>query len=213
MTAIMVSEHSMNDTILAPHGDPVGLTVSIAPWPRRGPPDSTATSGLASRVDASAEKLVLWHARTATDGDPLARLRALMVAALPLLGEADDARLTVDHSGVVLDAVQLAAALDGWTDETVPVHSLIAFDFATQGDPPGARTIGLAALAGQEIVAWPPDESLRLICARMVARLAHDMLLNGPVLTEKRYPAPGTPCGEVTLVPHETPECVVQILL
>ena len=111
----------------------------------------------------------------------------------------------------MLDSDQIAAALDSWTDESIPVHSLVAFDFALRGNPPGTGSSGLAALVGQEIMAWPPDEALRLVTARMVVRLAHDMLLNGPIVAETEYPAPDSPRGRVTLVPRNIPSPVVQI--
>ena len=207
----MVSEHSMNETILAPIGDPVGLTVMIAPWSSTRPVDSNATAGIKSRVNVAAASLVLSHEALPLGRDTLAGLRALMAAAVPLLSAAPEATLTLGHSGVVLDANQLGAALASWTDAAVPVHSLIAFDFAVRGDPPGTCSTGLAALVGQEVVGWPTDDSLRLICARMVVRLAHDMLIHGPILAETEFPAPDTPRGSVTLVPRATPSPVVHI--
>ncbi|UVO53521.1 hypothetical protein [Sphingomonas sp. SUN039] len=205
----------MNETILAPNGDPVGLTVSIAPWSSAGrssgSADYTAMSGIASRVDTDAESLVLECDDAVGAVAPLVQLKRLMTAAAALMQGVADAHMTLTHSGVVLDAGQLETALAEWSDDSVPVHSLIAFDFATRGDPPGARSFGLAALVGQDVAAWPPEESLRLVCARMVVRLAHDMLLNGPVLAETAYPAPETPRGSVTLVPRAVPEPVVQI--
>lgn len=207
----MVSEHSMNETILAPIGDPVGLTVTIAPWSSTGPLDSNATPDIESRVDVGTTSLVLSRAALPLGTDTIAGLRTLMTAAVPLLSTAPEATLTLGHSGIVLFAGQLGAALANWTDTAVPVHSLIAFDFAVRGDPPGTCSTGLAALVGQEVAGWPTDDSLRLICARMVVRLAHDMLLNGPILTETEFPAPDTPRGSVTLVPRATPLPVVQI--
>ena len=207
----MVSEHSMNETILAPIGDPVGLTVMIAPWSSTTPVDSNATPGIKSRVDVAAASLVLSLEALPLGRDTLAGLRALMAAAVPLLNAAPEATVTLGHSGVVLDANQLGAALASWTDAAVPVHSLIAFDFAVRGDPPGTCSTGLAALVGQEVAGWPTSDSLRLICARMVVRLAHDMLIHGPILTETEFPAPDTPRGSVTLVPRATPLPVVQI--
>jgi hypothetical protein len=211
MTAIVVSEHSMNETILASAGDPVGLTLTITPWPHFGPLDSTGMSGLQSRVDSAAGTLTLSIVAHEPQSTALGRLRLLMQEALPILRRLENATATLTHSGVILDSDQLDAALADWTDETVPVHSLIAFDFAVSGAPPGACSIGLAALIGQEIIAWPPDETLRLVCARMVVRLAHDMLLHGPIMGERVFPAPDAPQGQVTLVPHNMPEPVVQI--
>jgi hypothetical protein len=211
MPVIMVSEHSMNETTLASSGDPVGLTVSIAPWPLSGPVDSTATPGIESRVDSEAGALTLWSAGQGPQAGVLEQLRHLMETALPLTREIEGGKLTLMHSGIVLDAVELTTALDEWTDATIPVHSLVAFDFALRGDPPGTKSVGLAALVGQEVVAWPPDESLRLACARMVVRLAHDMLLHGPILAECAFPAPDVPRGTVTLVPRDVPTPVVQI--
>jgi hypothetical protein len=201
----------MNETILASAGDPVGLTVSIAPWPHSGPVDSTATPIIESRVDSAARTPILSIVQRGPHADALAQLHHLMTAALPLMREVEGGKLTLTNSGIVLDDVQLTAALDEWTDATIPVHSLIAFDFALRGDPPGTKSVGLAALVGQEVVAWPPDESLRLVCARMVVRLAHDMLLNGPILTERTFSAPDVPRGSVTLVPRDVPTPVVQI--
>jgi len=211
MAAMMVSEHSMNETILAVLGDPVGLTVSIAPWLPTEPADSTAMSSVESRVDSADRTLTLWSRREDLQTEPLRQLRHLMATALPILHGIDGGKLTLTHSGIVLDAVQLAAALDEWADDSIPVHSLVAFDFAVRGKPPGTKSIGLAPLVGQEVVAWPPDESLRLPCARMVVRLAHDMLLFGPILTESTFPAPDVPRGTVTLVPRDVPTPVVQI--
>jgi hypothetical protein len=211
MVEIMVSEHSMNNTILASAGDPVGPTVSIAPWPHAEPPDYTAMHGIESRIESGAGTLTLWIGRERAQDTALAGLRHLMQAALPLLREIENGKMTLSHAPLALDAVALAEALDEWTDDSVPVHSLVAFDFALRGDPPGTQSIGLAAFVGQEIVAWPPDESLRLVCARMVVRLAHDMLLHGPILAETIYPAPDTPRGGVTLVPRAVPKPVVQI--
>ncbi len=142
---------------------------------------------------------------------PLDCLRRLMNAALPLVRAASHATVTFRHSGLVLDPDQLAAALESWTDQKFPVHSLIGFDFALAGTPPGTRTIGLRALTGQEIIAWPPDDSLRLVCARLVARLAHDMFLHGPILAEGIFAAPDAPRGEVTLVPRDLPDPVVHM--
>jgi hypothetical protein len=211
MPLTMVSEHSMNETILASSGDPVGLTVSIAPWPHSGPVDSTATPGIESRVDSAGQALVIGISEDDPQAGALAQLRHLMNAVLPLLRNIESGRVTLAHSGIVLDVSQLADALDQWTDVSIPVHSLIAFDFALRGDPPGTKSIGLAPLVGQEVVAWPPDESLRLVCARMVVRLAHDMLLHGPILAERAFPAPDVPRGTVTLVPRDVPTPVVQI--
>ncbi len=211
MVKIMVSEHSMNGTILASSGDPVGPTVSIAPWPHAEPPDCTATHGIQSRVESGARTLTLWIAGDAAQTTALARLHRLMQAALPLMRGVENGKVTLSHAPLTLDAAELAEALDEWTDAAVPVHSLVAFDFASRGDPPGTQSIGLSALVGQEIIAWPPDESLRLVCARMVVQLAHDMLLNGPILAETTYPAPDSPRGRVTLVPRDLPTAVVQI--
>lgn len=207
---IMVSEHSMNETILAPTGDPVGLTVSIAPWPLTGPVDYTATPNVRCRVDAATQSLVMWIDVPPDEMGGLARLRLLMETALPLVRD-QGATLHLPHAGLALDGDKLATALAGWTDVAVPVHSLVAFDFAARGDPPGTKSVGLAALVGQEVVAWPPDEPMRLVCARMVVRLAHDMLLNGPIMSERAFSAPETPRGSVTLVPREVPDPVVQI--
>ena len=207
----MVSEHSMNETILAPIGDPVGLTVMIAPWSSTTPVDSNATPGIRSRVDAATASLFLSLDALPAGKETVDALRALMAVALPLLTTVADARLTLGHSGIVLDAGQLGAALASWTDAAIPVHSLIAFDFAVRGDPPWTCSTGLAALVGQEVAGWPTSDSLRLICARMVVRLAHDMLIHGPILTETEFPAPDTPRGSVTLVPRATPLPVVQI--
>jgi hypothetical protein len=211
MVEIMVSEHSMNNTILASSGDPVGLTVSIAPWPHAGPPDYTATHGIESRIESGTGTLIMWIGREVTQHTALAGLRRLMQAALPLVREIENGKVTLSHAPLTLDAAALAEALDEWTDDAVPVHSLVAFDFALRGDPPGMESMGLAALVGQEIVAWPPDESLRLMCARMVVRLAHDMLLHGPILADTTYPAPDAPSGKVTLVPRDVLTGVVQI--
>ena len=207
----MVSEHSMNETILAPFGDPVGLTVMIAPWSSTRSVDSNAIPGIKSRVDATTASLVLSRDALPIGRDTVAGLRALMTAALPFLTAAPEAKLTLGHSGIMLTASQLGGALANWTDKAVPVHSLIAFDFAVRGDPPGTGSTGLAALVGQEVVGWPTNDSLRLICARMVVRLVHDMLLHGPILSETEFPAPDTPRGSVTLVPRATPSPVVQI--
>ena len=207
----MVSEHSMNETILAPSGDPVGLTVLIAPWSRARPVDSNATLDIKCRVDPATASLVLSRDALPPGKATIDALHGLMAAALPLLTAFAGAKLTLGHSGVVLDADQLRAALADWSDEVIPVHSLIAFDFAVRGDPPGTCSTGLAALVGQEVAGWPTNDSLRLVCARMVVRLAHDMLRHGPILAETEYPAPDTPRGTVTLVPRATPAPVVHI--
>lgn len=211
MDPAVVSEHSMNEPILAFAGDPVGLTVSIAPWPRPDPADSTATNGIQSRVDSAKGTLTLSFTAPELLAAPVEALRRLMQATLPLLQTVAHARATFLHSQVVLDAEQLAATLAGWTATTIPVHSLVGFDFALPGTPPGTGTIGLRALVGQEIVAWPPDDSHRLVCARMVARLAHDMLQHGPILTERRFAAPDAPRGEVTLIPRDVPRPAILI--
>jgi hypothetical protein len=211
MAAMMISEHSMNETILATPGDPVGLTVSIAPWPFAEHLEHTDMPGVESRAERARQTLTLWSARERLALEPLRQLRHLMETVLPLLRAVDGAKVTLTHAAIVLDAVQLATALDEWTDDSIPVHSLVAFDFAVRGDPPGTKSIGLAALVGQEVIAWPPDETLRLPCARMVVRLAHDMLLHGPILTERIFPAPDAPRGTVTLVPRDVPTPVVQI--
>jgi hypothetical protein len=49
----------MNEAILASAGDPVGLTLSIAPWPLSGPADSTAMSGIQSRAYSASRTLTL----------------------------------------------------------------------------------------------------------------------------------------------------------
>ncbi len=201
----------MNETILASVGDPVGLTVLIAPWPRSGPADSTAIDGVESRVDSVACLLELSIAPKAALLAPLEVLRRLMSAALSVLRNLAHGTATFPHSGLVLDADQLAAALEGWTDAELPVHSLVGFNFALAGTPPGTRTIGLRPLTGQEIIAWPPDDSLRLVCARLVARLAHDMMLHGPILAAVSFSAPDAPRGRVTLVPRDLPDSVVYI--
>ncbi len=201
----------MNKTTLASIGDPAGLTVWIAPWPRSGPADFTAMRGIESRVDRIDCTLTLSIATPEAHESPLQCLRRLMSAALPLVRTVSHGTATFPHSGVVLDADHLAEALDGWTDAAIPVHSLVGFDFALAGTPPGTRTIGLRPLVGQEIIAWPPDDALRLVCARMVARLAHDMLMHGPIIAERSYAAPDLPKGQVTLVPRDLPDPVVHI--
>jgi hypothetical protein len=110
------------------------------------------------------------------------------------------------HSDITLDPGQVAEARDSWTDEAAPVQRLIAFDFAVLGTPLGTRSRGLAALVGQEVTGWPPDKTLRPVCARRVVRLAHDMLLHGLIIGEQLFPAPDIPQGQVTLVLHHVPQ-------
>lgn len=210
MAKIMVVEHSMNETVPAPVYGPEGPSVSIKPWSLSAPPKLNATPAISSRVEAHPSALTLWVDKPLPDASPLAQLRHLLSCALPLACETA-AKVQLSNSGLALDCEQIAAALASWTDDAIPVDSLIGFDFALRGNPPGTGSTGLAALIGQEVVAWPPEEALRLVAARLVVRLAHEILLNGPIIAQTEYPAPDTPRGKVTLVPRHVPSSIVQI--
>ncbi|MEY4269817.1 MAG: hypothetical protein RLZZ58_1033 [Pseudomonadota bacterium] len=79
-----------------------------------------------------------------------------------------------------------------------PVLHLVAFGARTQGAGTGVETRGLAHFTGQEMAARPPSTMDHRDVVRRLARLALDMMINGPILNARRFP--GLDAGEVLVV-------------
>ena len=176
----------MNETSLHPERNaPLVARLRTGAATAQSAIDNATRLGTGPRTSAAADGAdgVILTARAGIH--PAARVAAARgLAALALVICEDELELTWTFSGVTIDRAAIVAALDEWNDEDVPVHALIGFDFGAE--PLAGRTVrgiatrGIGALVGQEIICWPDDEAARRGAARLVARLANEMLVNGP---------------------------------
>ena len=150
---------------------------------------------------------------TAWEGERLGAVRAVLDATARLGDEWPDLAITWTHAPLTLDSERIAAAAESWKGGKVPVHDLVGFDFAVAGHtPPTMTTIGLKALVGQEIVARPFAEAQRQPIARLMARLANEMLASGAIRRAQSASGHGLVDGKVRLQPdfdRQTVEVVV----
>jgi hypothetical protein len=204
----------MNETTLAEPATPFEVRVTLAPWSRGNPDVDCVRLDVTSRVGDEGRSLIL----AITVGGQIAKrvkaLQALLAVARTLIGADRSIRVTLGFSGVSLDSEALSIALDGWTRSSVPVHSLFAFDFSVEGrrGVPGCASRGLSPFVGQEVVCWPTHAENRRVAARMVVRLAHDLMIDGPIESIIFVAASDAPGGRVALVPRELPEPHVEIV-
>lgn len=84
-----------------------------------------------------------------------------------------------------------------------PVLHLVAFVGGGTVDDPRIVTRGLAHFTGQELTACPPAHFDQRAAVRRLARLALDMMINGPVTTARDFP--GLDAGEMMQVRPEAP--------
>jgi hypothetical protein len=82
-----------------------------------------------------------------------------------------------------------------------PVLHLVAFVAAREAGEPVVETRGLRHFTGQEIVTSPPPDMAHRDVVRRLARLALDMLINGPVDKERRFA--GLDAGEALIARPE----------
>ncbi|UVO53052.1 hypothetical protein [Sphingomonas sp. SUN039] len=111
-----------------------------------------------------------------------------------------------------MDRSDARAHLAEWANlGVVPVHQLISFDFnAPALGIPAVSSLNLSHYVGQELIGLPQHESERQEIARCVARLAFDMLTNGPLETGlHRFP---THDGFIVLVEVERQRCRLSLI-